>query len=203
MIRWLIYLPISLIMTIVCYLTNFIVLLFCDKDGELHGFWHLWQTWDNSCNPSDIKDIVPKWLLIDWDKHYKEREGTTDYLNKVNRKRWFTDCINDNWTFIERIKRYLCRLIWLTRNNCYGWAFYVLGYTASTKIEVHEEDNLIEMKDTNGYGWMRKNTKKIFSLFGYELHWNNLLGWKLSADEKFDTRSMIANRVAFYITKEK
>ena len=202
MIRWLIYLPISLIMTVVCYLTNFIVLLFCDKDGELHGFWHLWQTWDNSCNPIDIKDIVPKWLLIDWDKHYKEREGTTDYLNKVNRKRWFTDCIDNNWTFIERIKRYICRLIWLTRNNCYGWAFYVLGYTASTNIEVHTEKDLIEMKDNNGYGWMKKNTRKIFSLFGYELHWNNLLGWKLSADEKFDTRSMIANRVAFYITKE-
>lgn len=202
MIRWLIYLPISLILTVVCYLTNFIVLLFCDKDGELHGFWHLWQTWDNSCNPSDIKDIVPKWLLIDWDKHYKEREGTTDYLNKVNRKRWFTDCIDNNWTFIERIKRYLCRLIWLTRNNCYGWAFYVLGYTASTNIEIHTEKDLIEMKDNNGYGWMKKNTRKIFSLFGYELHWNNLLGWKLSADEKFDTRSMIANRVAFYIAKE-
>ena len=202
MIRWLIYLPISLILTVVCYLTNFIVLLFCDKDGELHGLWHLWQTWDNSCNPSDIKDIVPKWLLIDWDKHYKEREGTTDYLNKVNRKRWFTDCIDNNWTFIERIKRYICRLIWLTRNNCYGWAFYVLGYTASTNIEVHTEKDLIEMKDNNGYGWMKKNTRKIFSLFGYELHWNNLLGWKLSENEKFDTRSMIANRIAFYIKKE-
>ena len=100
MIRWLIYLPISLIMTVVCYLTNFIVLLFCDRDGELHGFWHLWQTWDNSCNPSDIKDIAPKWLLYDWDKHYIEY---TKYLSDVNRTRWVTECVNNDWTIIPGV----------------------------------------------------------------------------------------------------
>lgn len=200
MIRWLIYLPISLIMTVVCYLTNFIVLLFCDKDGELHGFWHLWQTWDNSCNPSDIKDIVPKWLLYDWDKHYKEREGTTEYLNKVNRKRWFTDCIDNNWTIIERIKRYICRIIWLTRNNCYGWAFYVLGITASPNFEIKSQsENTESIKEIDGEAWKYKNKAPIFTIFNKTLYWNNLLGWKIDTSAKYDTRAMIANRIAFKI----
>jgi hypothetical protein len=40
-------------------------------------------------------------------------------------------------------------------------------------------------------------------MFGYTLHWKNFLGWKIDTDAKFDTRAMIANRVAFYFEKEK
>jgi hypothetical protein len=49
---------------------------------------------------------------------------------------------------------------------------------------------------------MYKNTAKIFSLFGWEVHWNNLLGWKLDTSAQFDTRSMIANRIAVRFERE-
>lgn len=202
MIRWLIYLPFSLLLTVICYITNPIVLLFCDEDGELPSFLHLWQTWDNSCNPSDIMDIAPSWLLYDWGAHYREYRDTTQLLRSWNRDRWFTNCINDEWTFWERVQRYICRLIWLTRNNAYGWGFYVLGHTATPLFVIQQSENTIFADEVNGFGWMYKNTAKIFSLFDWEVHWNNLLGWKVDTSATYDTRSMIANRVAFSFKKE-
>ena len=202
MIRWLIYLPLSLLASVLCYITNPIVLLFCDKNGELSGPLHLWQTWDNSCNPSDIMDIVPSWLLYDWGAHYREYQDTTQLLRSWNRDRWFTDCINDEWTLWERVQRYLCRLIWLTRNNAYGWGFYVLGHTATPLFVIQKSENTIFADEVNGCGWMYKNTAKIFSLFGWEVRWNNLLGWKVDTSATYDTRAMIANRVAFSIERE-
>jgi hypothetical protein len=197
-----IYFPLSLILTVICYVTNPLVLLFCNDDGELSGLLHLWQTWDNSCNPSDITHIAPDWLQYGWKDHYTEYRDTTQYLRSVNRDRWFTVCCNPNFTLIERLKRYICRCIWLTRNNCYGWAFYVLGHTAVPPIDVETSENTISAKEKNGSGWMYKNEAPIFTLFGWTVHWNNLLGWKLDTDAKFDTRSMIANRIAFFFKRE-
>lgn len=202
MVRWLLYLPFSLLASVLCYITNPLVLLFCDKDGELPGVFHLWQTWDNSCNPSDIKSIAPGWLLYDWDAHYKEYQDTTQYLRSVNRSRWYTACVNDEWTLWERVKRYLCRCIWLTRNNAYGFGFYLLGHTATPYMTVMASENTKTVRELDGDGWMYKNTAKIFSAFGWEMHWNNLLGWKLDESAKLDTRSMIANRVAFFFRRE-
>ena len=39
-------------------------------------------------------------------------------------------------------------------------------------------------------------------LFYLPLCWNNFLGWKISTDAQFDTRAMIANRIAFSIRRE-
>ena len=36
--RWFLYAPLQLLIMIICYITNPIVVLFADKDGELHGF---------------------------------------------------------------------------------------------------------------------------------------------------------------------
>lgn len=198
MIRWLLYLPVSLLATVLCYVTNPIVLLFCDEDGELPSFLHLWQTWDNSCNPSDIKHIAPSWLQYDWDAHYREYRDTTQYLRSVNRDRWYTDCIDDDWTIWERIQRYLCRCIWLTRNNSYGFGFYLLGHTAAPFFDIIEDTPDVQhVRERHGDGWMYKTTAEIFSVLGWRVRWNNLLGWKLDTSASVDTRSMIANRIAF------
>lgn len=202
MVRWLLYLPISLLATVLCYLTNWFVALFADRDGELHGIFHLWQTWDDSCNPEFSVECAPKFLRYDWKAHYREYKDTTQYLRSVNRDRWFATCINDDWTLWERFQRYACRVLWLMRNNAYGFAFYLLGYTAVPPIEVTAPENMIIAKERDGSGWMYKNTAKIFSLFGWEVHWNNLLGWKLDTDAQVDTRAMIANRIAFYFERE-
>lgn len=202
MIRWLLYLIPSLLSTVLCYLTNWFVVLFADRDGELHGLFHLWQTWDDSLNGEFSVECAPKFLRYDWAKHYVEYKDTTQYLRSVNRDRWFATCINDDWTLWERFQRYACRVLWLMRNNAYGFCFYLLGYTATPTIEVTQSANTISAKERNGEGWMYKNTSKIFSLFGWEVHWNNFLGWKLDTDAQFDTRSMIANRIAFFFKRE-
>ena len=202
MLRWLLYLPLSLLASILCYLTNWLVVIFADKNGELPWPLHLWQTWDDSIYNSFAVEVAPKFLQYDWAKHYREYKDTTQYLRSVNRERWFVECIDDNFTFIEKLKRYSCGVLWLMRNNAYGFCFYLLGYTSTPLILVHESENTIYADEVNGDGWMYKNTAKIFSLFGWEIHWNNLLGWKLDMDAQFDTRAMIANRIAFYFEKE-
>ena len=202
MIRWLLYLPLSLLSTVLCYLTNWFVVLFCDKDGELHGLFHLWQTWDDSCNPEFSVQCAPKFLRYDWKAHYHEYLDTTQYLRSVNRYRWFAECINDEWTLWERFQRYACRVLWLMRNNAYGFAFYLLGHTSTPLMVTQKSENTIYVDEVNGFGWMYKNTAPIFSLFGWTVHWNNLLGWKIDTDAQVDTRAMIANRIAFSFRKE-
>ena len=202
MIRWLLYMPLSLLSTILCYLTNWFVVFFCDINGELHGLWKYWQTWDNSVYCSDSVEVAPKFLRYDWKKHYREFKDTTPELTAWNRDRWFVTCVDANFTIWETIQRYLCGVLWLMRNNAYGFAFYLLGYTSSPPIEVKTSENTISAKEKDGIGWMYKNTAPIFTLFGWTVHWNNLCGWKLDCDAEFDTRSMIANRIAFFFTKE-
>ena len=210
MILWLILLPFSLLAMFLCYLTNPIAVLFCDEDGELHGVWRNWQTHDNSCNPSDVTEHkqLPSFLLYDWPKHYKETYGTTPELEKVGRKRWFTKCIDPNFTLKERIQRYICRVYWLTRNCSYGWSFWVLGITPGTWWAVEENDGetVFVHEDFDGWwldgAWKYKSTAPICKIFGWTLRWNTFLGWKVDENAEVDTRAMIANRIAFSFEKE-
>lgn len=206
MIRWLLYLIPSLLSTVLCYLTNWFVVLFADRDGELHGVLHLWQTWDDSLNGEFSVQCAPKFLRYDWSKHYVEYRDTTQYLRSVNRDRWFATCINDEWTLWERFQRYACRVLWLMRNNAYGFCFYLLGATVSPFLETTQSEHVIKSREIFGGNvagaWMYKNDAPIFTLFGWTVHWNNFLGWKIDTGAKFDTRSMIANRIAFSFKKE-
>ena len=205
MILWLIYFILSLVFSVICYITNPIVLLFCDEDGELPSVLHYWQTWDNSCDCSDIQHIAPSWLQYGWAEHYREYKDSDEYLHSVNRERWYTVCYNHEFTFIERIKRYICRCIWLTRNNAYGFCFYLLGLNVSPSLKITESANTLFVREDYGHGlwgaFMYKNTAPIFKAFGYVVHWNNLIGWKIDTSARFDTRAMVANRIAFSIRK--
>ena len=202
MIRWLLYLPVSLLTTVLCYLTNWIAVFFCDINGELHGLWRYWQTWDNSVYCSDSVEIAPKFLQYAWAKHYREFKDSTPELTAWNRERWFVVCVDPHFTIWETIQRYLCGVLWLMRNNAYGFAFYLLGATVTYPLVTQYSENTISTHELHGNAWMYKNTAKIFSLFGWEIHWNNLLGWKIAIGELYDTRSMIANRIAFYFERE-
>ncbi len=206
MLYWFALVIPSLIMTAVCYITNPLVVLFADEDGELHGFWRLWQTWDNSCNPSDLKSVAPKCILFDWDAHYTEYVEPVDPVDTTlaDRKRWRTPCHNTSFTAKERFKRYLCRCYWLTRNSCYGWAFYVFGIVPSSKVIITRNENgVLDMREEGGNwanrAWEHKNDSKIFRIGKYELHWKTFLGWKLKEDVQTPARAMIANRIAFAI----
>ncbi len=210
MALWLIYLPFSLLAMILCYLTNPFVVLFCDEDGELHGIFKYWQTHDNSCNPSDVTEHkqLPSFLLYDWKKHYLEYKDTTPELAAVGRDRWFTQCIDSHWTLWERIQRYICRVYWLTRNCSYGWAFWVLGITPGIRwaVEKNDGETIYVHEDYVSWrldgAWKHKSTAKICTIFGWALHWNTFLGWKVDESASVDTRAMIANRIAFSLKKE-
>lgn len=208
MLYWLALVIPSLIMTVVCYVTNPLVLLFADEDGELHGFWRLWQTWDNSCNPSDLMTCAPKCILFDWKAHYTEIEESLDLTDTtlMCRRRWRTPCYNPVFTTSERFKRYLCRCYWLTRNSCYGWAFYVFGIVPSSNtFIVTEKDGVKDVREVGGNwanrAWEHKNDSAIFRIGKHELHWKTFLGWKLKEDAAAPTRAMIANRIAFAVEK--
>ena len=206
MILWLLYFVLSLFFMVLCYITNPIVVLFADEDGELPSVLHYWQTWDNSVFCREGCEFAPKFMQYDWAKHYNEYKDTDPYLHSVNRDRWYCVCIDHNFTFIERVKRYLCGVYWLTRNCSYGFAFYLLGLNVAPTLEIKQSENTLFVREVYGGGlygaFMYKNTAKIFSLCGYEVHWNNLLGWKIDTSAQYDTRAMIANRIAFYFVKE-
>lgn len=207
MLLWLMYFSLSLVCMVICYITNPIVVLFCNEDGELPGILHYWQTWDNSVFCRESVECAPEFLRYDWAKHYREFVDTDAYLKSVNRSRWYVVCVDHNFTVWEQIQRYLCGVLWLTRNCSYGFAFYLLGLNVSPNLEIKTSENTIFVREIFSDGlfgaFMYKNTAPIFSAFGYTVHWNNLIGWKVDTDAKMDTRAMIANRIAFYFEKEK
>ena len=72
MVKFLIFLPLQILSMILCYLTNWIVVLFADEDGELKGLWHLWQTWDDSVdNKYFVLNQIPKIFRYDFDKNIR------------------------------------------------------------------------------------------------------------------------------------
>ncbi len=206
MVLWFIYFILALITSVLCCLTNWLVVLFADDNGELPGPLKYWQTWDNSLDCSDSVLVAPRFLQYNWKEHYREYKGTDEYLWSVNRERWYSECTNTNFTVKELLQRYACRVLWLYRNNAYGWAFYMLGLNVSPKLSISQSEHTLLVKevfDQGMYGaWMYKNTAPIFQVGKYILHWNNLLGWKIDTSATVDTRAMVAIRIAFYIETE-
>ena len=203
MLLYLILLPLSFFISIFCYLTNPIVVLFCDETGELPECLRLWQTWDDSCNPSDIKNFVPKMFLFDWDKHYVEYRDTTLELIRLGRDRSYCRLIDRHFTIKERIQRYICRVLWLTRNNAYGWGFWVFGRT----IEANTVDLVNQINDehgkktyavvTEGSFWsapfLYKNDRDIIPGV---IRWCNFFGWKIDYTSNKTHQAMLAGRIA-------
>jgi hypothetical protein len=210
MIKWLFMAPLSLLVSLLCYITNPIVLLFCDEDGELPGFLSLWQTWDNSCNPSDVteKKELPDFLLYDWGRHYAEYVDTPPELAAVGRSRWFTVCIDHDWTIMERIKRYICRCYWLTRNCAYGWTFWVFGVLPGIrwKVDQSDADTKFSHEDVPMWwldsAWQYASSAPICKIYGYTIRREINLGWKVDTDATVDTQAMIATRVTIRIRRE-
>ena len=206
MVIWFLYFLLSLVCMILCYITNPFVVPFADINGELPSLLKYWQTWDNSVFCRESVENAPEFLRYDWSRHYTEHIDSDPYLQSVNRSRWYVSCIDPNFTLWERIQRYFCGVLWLTRNCSYGFSFYLLGLTVSPTLEITESANTKFVREVYGQGlwgaWMYKNTAPIFSAFGWTVHWNNLIGWKIDETAHFDTRAMIANRIALYFEKE-
>jgi hypothetical protein len=186
---------------ILCYLTNPIVLLFCDEEGELHGFLNYWQTWDDSCNPRFfVLEKVPAFLRYDYDRHYEEWWGTTPELEPYNRQRCFACLIDPHFTFKERIQRYICRVLWLTRNCGYGFSFYVFGEWAFSDCSIeheHRKDDRHYIRwgwDDSQPIWTRTWWLKFDWYWTENWHTDGYLGWKINYPFEGSQYSMIAHR---------
>lgn len=212
---WFLMLLLSSIISIICYFTNWIIVLFCDKDGELPYPLSLWQTWDASVYSDYVvhDKLLPEIFLYNYDKHYivfnsnspefekyatpimKEKDKE---LKEVNRDRWYSYCYNNNFTIKEKIQRYICAVYWLTRNCSYGFGFWLFG--VSNRYEdlniIIETNNIKFVKSKANMSWSYANFNKIFSIFKYNINWNIYIGWKIPTDINDNklVKSMIANR---------
>jgi len=159
--KYLILLPFELLATIIAYLTNPIVCLFADEEGNLPYIFTWWQTYDN---PLDIGWMVyepgctPSWCHYDFARHYEYHPENHD-LN-IN---GYVKILDPNFTVKERIQRYFCRLFWLYRNCNYGFSYYVTG----ADINGDEITVLYNIRDKNRREYFGCETEKSL----WSMHW--------------------------------
>lgn len=194
--KWILYFPLNTIFTIICYLTNWAVTPFADGRGELHGFLRYWQTWDDTLDVDwFVKTRVPRIFRYDFDKHYKAGREHTKELDRYNRTKGCVIILNDNFTMKERIQRYICRTLWLYRNNSYGFAFFLFGTESEwdklVDKEVHYENGDWYEVTYGKEGSLWNRPWKLTGQFGWI---SFLFGWKLYGYTGL-TRSMIAGRI--------
>lgn len=216
---------------ILCYLTNWLVVLFADKNGELHGILHLWQTWDGSLDDEEyVTKNCPKLVRYDYYKHYKPYRITID--NKTKRCATLISPFN---TKKEKIIHYLNRVCWLYRNCGYGFAYYIFGVTLDSSQVYKVYTNNTGLNNTQSYLYIKNidsllnvdsdyrdkplsMTYRILSFlffpFKYKneriinkyMKWNCYVGWKINvedSDNHIFHREMLANRIylRIYIVK--
>ena len=202
MIRYLLYLIPNFLCSIMCYLTNWFVVLFADENGELPKIFRGWQTWDDSLDVDwFVEETVPKIFRYDFNskyERYSEDASKTWGEYGVNRTK-LCSRLKPGATFSikERIQRYCCRVLWLTRNCAYGFSFLYFGALLDSKDVVYEEHSELY---TYGYDkskpwysrpFIYKNDKNIIS----NIRWCLFFGWKLSGTIG-KHNAMIANRIA-------
>lgn len=88
MIRYIIYFLGNIVLSLACYLTNPIAVLFSDEEGELPWILKGWQTWDDSLDVDwFVKEAVPEVFRYDFDSKYEHYTGTSESLQKHGRVR--------------------------------------------------------------------------------------------------------------------
>lgn len=115
-------------------------------------------------------------------------------------------CFNDDWTLKERLRRYICRVYWLTRNCAYGFCFYLFGNVVDsagvvekTFIQEGTGRELIIGWDVSKDILVRPWWVKCDWMITDNVEFNVYLGWKWHMDETAIKQVMIANRVAVKI----
>ena len=207
MIIWLLWLIPAAIITVICYLTNAAACIFANKEGELPSLLRGWQTWDDSTDAEYyMHNVVPRFLDYDYSAHYTCEEGTTPELAAVNRTRLFSRAIpGATWTNKQRLQRYLCRVLWLTRNCAYGFCFWVFGRNVrgcDTVWLKNDEKNRIGYDGSKNILFAPFCIKSSARINKY-LRWKVYIGWKLGADSGMvPTRAMFAYRMLIKFEKE-
>lgn len=178
------YLILDILFTLICYVTNPVVILFSNEHGELPYSLRWWQTYDNCIDiPHTINSGVPKLFRYDFDKHYKY---TPEFKNKYAMKPGYVEILDPNFTVWEKIQRYFCRNFWLYRNTAYGFSYEVCGrYVFADKVKTYVDYNYAEndkcyiavVNDNRIFlnkTWSIFYTKKYCKWFYLRIY----LGWK-------------------------
>lgn len=178
------YLILDILFTLICYVTNPVVILFSNEHGELPYSLRWWQTYDNCIDiPHTINSGVPKLFRYDFDKHYKY---TPEFKNKYVMKQGYVEILDPNFTVWEKIQRYFCRNVWLYRNTAYGFSYEVCGrYVFADKVKTYVDYNYAEndkcyiavVNDNRIFlnkTWSIFYTKKYCKWFYLRIY----LGWK-------------------------
>ena len=188
---WFIFYPMNLMLSILCYLTNWLAVLFADERGELHGSWLYWQTWDDSLDVEwFVKETVPKIFRYDFDKHYVSTREAPEYLKPLGRDKGAVKCISNEFTLKERVQRYFCRVLWLYRNNGYGFAFYWFGNGCAGNLLTtikFKYGTLVYDRFNPFYGAWKLSGKIGWFEF--------LAGWKLATESSDFKWAMITGRI--------
>lgn len=191
---YLLFAPSQLVCMVFCWLTNWIVVLFADENGELPGALHLWQTWDDTLdNKSYIERDLPKFLNYNWDEHYVQY---TNEIYGTGRTRYREELIKP-FTIKEKIQRYFCRVAWINRNCGYGFAFYAFYAKASGKFsyKIEEEDRYLLIDDNGVFAY--KDSRVINKY----LRFCTYIGWKVSRSIDHPHQVMIATRFSIHRNK--
>lgn len=118
------------------------------------------------------------------------------------------ELIDPNFTIKERILRYICRVLWLTRNCGYGFAYYIFGVTidGTSMKKVYGKYQYIESNgETRMFEvWVQKDKNFLIAPFTIKSDWvyfnqklelNWYIGWKINMG-LVGQRAMIANRIS-------
>lgn len=183
-IKYLIFSILQLLCMGLCYLTNPLMVLFADKDGELPSFLRLWQTWDSSLdNRQYVLHDCPRWLSYDFNEYFAcsvmHDALTIDYgrTHKVV-------TLKKPFPLRLKLKHYLNRVFWLYRNCGYGFAFYLFGVDTDPKTIRRKGEHFSVCSNAFRY----KNDDPMSTHW----RWCIYLGWKY--DFYASCRAMIATR---------
>ena len=190
---WFLYVPVAILTYIFCLITNPIVILFCDENGELDGFLRLWKTWDDSCDSMFFMDnVCPKFLDYDYHTYYEH----SIRINEDNREVHVSTFKGLPFSITKRIQRYFCRLWWLTRNCAYGFAYEWLSkdLVGTDGHYLYQDEYSRVYWEPKTKTWMVCSDQPIIK--GY-FRWEVFLGWKVNVDCDKMAKYMLAMRLTF------
>jgi len=194
-LKFILYAIIDIIFNIIAYLTNPFVLLTANTAGEMPSILDkYWGNWDDHLDIDWMIDEghVPKFARYDFHKHYNYHTPE-EAEQLIGEYRGYVDILDPTFTVKERLQRYICRLVWLYRNNAYGFSYYVTG------IDIYKAD-VIEVKteENDGYTWYVTDYAFCYkderpSFCG--MKWDNFVGWKFRWMNHPKERCMLALRI--------
>lgn len=198
---------------LICWITNPIIILFANEEGELPKLFKYWQTWDDSLDSkffmTEIVSVKYPFLDYNWNSKYSTYQDI-DTLKDIGH---IIDKVKLIGTFSlkERIQRYFCRLLWIMRNPAYGFAFYTFGkqgyltnLTYKYNENINQDNELIFVYDKHKSLLTRAWSLKFYKHIIKNVYLTAYLGWKIPIWHNIDKyHCMIAYRVVFRFRSNK